>query len=108
LILAFLLAIGGTFFFAFSAGRTARHMQWRNEGIEPWMSVPFVAHIHHTRAEPLFEAIHVPAERHDRRPLREIAHEEHRPVSQLIHEIEGAIASANQSGAKPSPPGKAP
>jgi hypothetical protein len=108
LILALCFAIAGTFFFAFRAGRTARHMHWRNEGIEPWMSVPFVAHLHHTRAEPLFEAIHATPGRRDRRSIRLIAREQHRRVGDLLHELEDAIAKANSSGPQSSTPSKAP
>jgi hypothetical protein len=109
LIFVFCLAIAATFFFGYRAGRTARHMHWRNEGIEPWMSVPFVAHTHHMRPEALFQAIHAQPNPRYHRPIREIAREEHVPVRDLIHDLELAIKSANsavpQSGKEP---GKAP
>jgi len=84
-------------------------MRWRNEGIEPWMSVPFVAHTHHTRPDALFEAIHVEPNQRDRRPIREIARDKHVPVRELIHEIERAIANPNGVAPQTAPPsGKAP
>lgn len=93
LVLGFCLAIAAAFFFSIRAGRTARRMHWRNESIQPWMSVPFVAHTHHTRSEVLFEAIHVPPNPRDRRPIRDIAREEKLPVAELIRQLRAAIAS---------------
>ena len=66
--LAFLLAIAGTFVFAYRAGRHARQIRTENEPIRGWMSVPFIAHTHHVPASVLFQAIGVlPGEPHDRR-----------------------------------------
>jgi hypothetical protein len=99
LLAGFCLAIAATFFFGFRAGRTARHVRWQNEPIQPWMSVPFVAHVHHTRSEILFNAIHVPPNPRDRRPIREIARDRKVPVGELIRQLQDAIAS--QSGKAP-------
>jgi hypothetical protein len=97
LILSLCLALGAVGFFGVRAGRTARHMHWRNERIQPWMSVPFVAHIHHTHSEPLFAAIHVAPDPHDHRSIRQIAHAEHKPVAELIGDLEKAIQNANKA-----------
>jgi hypothetical protein len=102
--LAFLLAIGGTFLFAYRAGRRARHIRAENEPIQSWMSVPFIAHSHHLPASLLFQAIGVqPRQPHDRRSVRHIAHDINRPVPDLIAQLQHAIdASAHQ------PPGGPP
>jgi hypothetical protein len=105
--LAFLLSISLTAVFAFRAGRHARHMRFESESIRPWMSVPFIAHTHHVPADPLFEAIGLPPHPHDRRPLRRIAHDENRPVSELISRLEQAIAAARPPGVEPATPGRA-
>ena len=99
LLIGFCLAIAATFFFGFRAGRTARHVRWQNEPIQPWMSVPFVAHVHHTRSEVLFNAIHVAPNPRDRRPIREIARAQKVPATELIRQLQDAIAS--QSGKAP-------
>jgi hypothetical protein len=104
LLLAFCLALVSASFFGYRAGRTARHIRWQNEPIQPWMSVPFVAHIHHTPAEPLFQAIHVPPNRRDRRPIRDIARAGKLPVSELIRDLQNAVANAGQPGAEAVPP----
>jgi hypothetical protein len=102
LLAGFCLAIAATFFFGYRAGRTARHVRWQNEPIQPWMSVPFVAHSHHTRSDILFEAIHVPPNSRDRRSIREIARSQKLPVAELIRQLQSAIANTTP------PSGKAP
>jgi hypothetical protein len=101
LLLGFCLAIAATFFFGYRAGRTARHVRWQNEPIRPWMSVPFVAHTWHTREQPLFEAIGVPPNPHDHRPIRDIARAEKRPAAELISDLQKAIANSDQTGKTP-------
>jgi hypothetical protein len=108
-ILGFCLALAATFFFGYRAGRTARHVRWQDEPIQPWMSVPFVAHIHHTRADVLFQAIRVQPNPRDRRPIRDIARAENLPASELIRDLRNAIANANPTGSETIPPsGRAP
>jgi hypothetical protein len=104
LIAGFCLALAATFFFAYRAGRTARHGSWQNEPIRAWMSVPFVAHTHHTREETLFAAIGLPPDPHDHRPIRAIARARRVPVNKLIQDLEDAI-DATPPPAK-TPPGK--
>jgi hypothetical protein len=99
LLLAFCLAIASTFFFGYRAGRTARHARWQNEAIQPWMSVPFVAHVHHTHSDVLFRAIHVEPNPRDRRPIREIARAQKLPVGELIRQLQEALTA--QSGKAP-------
>lgn len=96
LTLAFLLAVAATIFFGVRAGRKVRRVHYRNEQIRGWMSVPFVAHTRHVHEEPLFRAIGVTPDRHDHRPLREIARAEHVPVSQLERQLEAAIAQQDR------------
>jgi hypothetical protein len=101
--LAFLLAITGTFVFAYRAGRHARQIRSENEPIRGWMSVPFIAHTHHVPANVLFQAIGVvPREPHDRRSVRRIAHDVKRPVGELIAQLQRAIdAAAHPPGGPP-------
>ena len=95
--LAFLLAIAGTFVFAYRAGRQVRRIRTVNEPIRAWMSVPFIAHAHHVPASVLFQAIGVPPrEPRDRRSVRRIAHDLNRPVPELITQLQRAIDAAAQ------------
>ncbi len=100
LVLGFCLALAATFFFGYRAGRTARHVRFQNEPIQSWMSVPFVAHTHHTREELLFEAIRVQPNPHDHRPIRDIARAERRPSAELIRDLRNAISNNGNSGVK--------
>jgi hypothetical protein len=101
LVAAFFLAIAATFFFGYRAGRTARHIHQRNEPIKSWMSVPFVAHTYHIPEPVLFQAIHVPPNPRDHRPIRDIARAENLPSAELIRELEKAVASADNGGKAP-------
>jgi len=101
---AFVVAIAGTFVFGFRAGRYARHLRWENEPIRPWMSVPFIAHTHHVPPDVLFRAIGLPPYEHDRRPMRAIARAEHRPVDELVRDIEKALADAGHTHPSLAPP----
>ena len=101
--LAFVLAMAGTFLFAYRAGRRARHIHTANEPIREWMSVPFIAHPHHVPAPALFQAMGVhPQQPRDRRSVRHIARDLNRPVSELMTELQRAIDAAAQ------PPGGQP
>ena len=101
--LAFLLAIAGTFVFAFRAGRQVRRIHAENEPILGWMSVPFIAHAHHVPASVLFQAIGVqPRQPHDRRSVRHIAYDLNRPVPEVIAQLQRAIdAAAHPPGGQP-------
>jgi hypothetical protein len=95
--IAFMLAITGTFVFAYRAGRRARHIRAENEPIRAWMSVPFIAHAHHVPASALFQAIGVhPQEPRDRRSVRRIARDVNRPVRDLMAQLQRAIDAAAQ------------
>jgi hypothetical protein len=102
---AFLLAITGTFVFAYRAGRYARRLHWENEPIRPWMSVPFIAHTHHVPSDLLYQALGIQPHPHDRRPLRAIARAQQRPVGEVVHDVELALAKARHSHPAPYPPG---
>ena len=101
--------MAGTFIFAYRAGRNARRLRWENEPIRPWMSVMFIAHTHHVPPALLYRALGMQPQTHDRRPLRLLAREEHRPVADLILDIERALAAAGHTHPAVEPPGgKAP
>jgi hypothetical protein len=103
LFLGFCLAIAAASFFGYRAGRTARHVRFQNEPIQSWMSVPFVAHTHHAREELLFEAIRVPPNPHDHRPIRDIARAEKRPAAELIRDLRKAVADSERANASKAP-----
>ena len=92
LVLGLVLAIALTFVFGYRAGRHVRLIRWENEPIRSWMSVPFIAHAHHIPPEALYHAIGLEPQPKDHRPLRRLAREQKRPVDQIIHDLDAAIA----------------
>lgn len=103
LVLGLLLAVAvaGMFLFGYRAGRRARWIHRENEPIRAWMTVPFIAHAHHVSASTLFRAIGVqPREPRDRRSVRRLAHELHRPVPEVIAELQRAIDAAQPPGGR--------
>jgi hypothetical protein len=100
--LAFLLAITGTFVFAYRAGRQARQIRAANEPIRAWMSIPFIAHTRHVPAPLLFQAIGLQPEPHDRRSIGHIAHELKRPVPDLMAQLQRAVDAAAHTSGSPS------
>lgn len=109
LAVAFCAAIAGTFIFGLRAGRHARRLHWEQEPIRPWMSVPFIAHTHRVPSALLYRAIGLEPQPRDRRPLRTIARQEHRPVEDVMRDVERALARAGHGHPAPQAPGgKAP
>ena len=102
LVAAFVLCIALTFVFGYRAGRQARLIRRQNEPVHSWMSVPFIAHAHHVSPEILYHAIGVEPQPRDHRPLRRIAHDQKRPVEELIKALDAAL---RQNGVFPAEPG---
>ena len=92
LAVIFLAAIALTFVFGYRAGRQARMIRRQNEPIHGWMTIPFIAHAHHVPADVLYRAIGAEPRPKDRRPIRRIAHEQRRPLDQLIKQLNAALA----------------
>lgn len=92
LLAVFLAAVVVTGWFAMRAVRRAVYWRThRDEPIRPWMSVRHVARSYSVPPPVLYEAIKLQPLPHDRRPLREIAREQKRPVEALIGELQEAI-----------------
>jgi len=112
LLAAFVLVLLFTGLFATRTARRA--LYWRvhhDEQIRPWMSLPYVAHSYRVPPRVLYEALGIPHPLHDRRPLREIAREQKRPVSEVIAILQTAIAQARAHPAaspRPPEPGRSP
>ena len=59
--------------------------------IRGWMSVRYIANTHHVPAAALYDAIGLPADSADRRPLMEIAKAQNRSLDEIRVSIENAI-----------------
>jgi hypothetical protein len=76
-----------------------RAVYWRmhhDEVIRPWMSLPYVAHSYRVPPRILYEALNLEHPPRDRRPIRQIAGEQHRNVDEIIRSLNDAIAQARQ------------
>ena len=104
-LFAFVAALTFTVLFAVRATRRAAY--WRShqeEPIKPWMTIGYVAHSYHVPPRVLYEALGIPQRVPDKRPIREIAKEEHKPVQVVIGEIQTAVAHARPPSPAASPP----
>jgi hypothetical protein len=102
IVIAFIVAAGGVVVFAYRAGVEAGRMHAQNEPIREWMTIPFVAHAHHVPAESLFQAIGTePRLPNDRRSIRQLSFDLHRPVPELISELQHAVSVDQNAGRRP-------
>src|SRR5712671_211906 len=108
--LALVILVTGLF-----AVRTVRRaIFWRThreEVIRPWMSIPYIAHSYRVPPHVLYQALGIPPQLHDRRPLKQIAAGQNRSVDEVISSLNEAInrERANQiPSASPSQPGRSP
>src|SRR5882724_737181 len=90
----------------FAVRTVQRAMYWRahrDEAIRPWMSVPYVAHSYRVPPHVLYQALGIPLQPHDRRPIKQIAREQNRSVDEVTSILQDAInrARANQPTAAP-------
>jgi hypothetical protein len=98
LVSAFFLALALTLFFGF---RLVRHtLYWadpahRNESVQPWMTVGYIAKSWHLKAPDIDALAHLPGpqELGHPAPLSEIAKARGVPVADVIKEVEAAIAT---------------
>ena len=109
-VLALVLLITSLF-----AVRTVRRtVYWRlhrDEAIRPWMSLPYVAHSYRVAPHILYEALGIPPQPHDRRPIKEIAREQNISAEQLITTLEKVIAqerAQSPSNSQSPSPGRSP
>ena len=78
------------------------HAYRASEPLRPWMSIPYIAHSHRVPTHVLYQALGLPADRHDHRPIGRIARQQGKPVGALIEDLQNAIAQA-RSGQNPHP-----
>ncbi|HXU35535.1 MAG TPA: hypothetical protein VN937_04175 [Blastocatellia bacterium] len=108
-VAAFILVLVFTGLHAFRAVRHAVYWSHhRDEPIHGWMSVGYVARSYHVPPRVLYDALGLQHTPHDRKPIRQIAHEQNRTVPAVIAVLENAIARARQPESPPptaGPPG---
>jgi hypothetical protein len=104
-VILFLLVAGFT---AYRAVHTVRRVVYwkahRDEAIQGWMTVGFVAHSYRVPPLVLYDALGLTDKPHDRRPLREIAKAQRRSMGEVRAILQEAITQARQQPPPPTPP----
>lgn len=111
LVSAFIITVLITSLFAVRTARRA--LYWRNHTDEPirgWMTVGYVAHSYHVPPHVLFQALGLPHQPPDKRPLRELASAQGRTVDEVKAVLMDAIVHSRPPYPPPPPPdgGRAP
>jgi hypothetical protein len=105
--LMFLLVLGFT---GLHAVRTIRHaVYWhhhQDEPIQGWMTVGYVAHSYRVPRHILYQALGLPYNPPDKRPLREIAKSQNRSIDQIRAILQEAITHARPPYPPPPPLGE--
>jgi len=97
LLAAFVVAALGSAVFATRfVVQTIYWSMHREEPIEGWMPLRYVAHSHGVEPSLLFDALDLPPDRWDRRPIGDIAKAKGLPVAELRVKLEAAIADARR------------
>lgn len=104
-VLAFVLVVCGTVFFAVRAIRPAIYWHYhQDEPISDWMNVGYVAHSYHVPPHVLYLALGLPHKPPDKRPLREIAKAQNRSMDEIRAVLLEAIVHARPPFPPPPPP----
>ena len=104
-MLAFLLVLSATAFFAVRAVRTAVYWHYhQDEPIRGWMNVGYVAHSYNVPPHVLYRALGLPHKPPDTRPLREIAKAQKRSMDRIRAILLDAIVHARPPYPPPPPP----
>jgi hypothetical protein len=99
----FVVALGATVVHTTRTVRRAAYWrEHRDEPINGWMTVGYVAHSYHVPAHVLYSALNLPQTKpHDRRPLREIAREQGRSMNDVRAILQDAITHARPPDSPP-------
>ncbi|OLE53220.1 MAG: hypothetical protein AUG51_14095 [Acidobacteria bacterium 13_1_20CM_3_53_8] len=104
---AFLFIIGFTGHRAYLFARDAIYWHYhQDEQIRGWMNVDYVAHSYRVPPHVLYQALDLPHRPPDRRPLSEIAREQHRSMDEVRAILQDAIIHARPPYPPPPPPDK--
>jgi hypothetical protein len=106
MLVIFALVVTATGLFAVRTVRRAVYWRHhRDEPIRPWMTIPYIAHSYRVPPRVLYEAIGIPPQLRDRRPLKQIALERNVSVDQIADTLQRAILNFQQTNMPPEPGG---
>jgi hypothetical protein len=102
---AFVVVLGFTGLHALRTVRDVIYWDYhRDQPIQGWMSLGFVAHSYHVPPYVLYQALGLPRKPPDRRPLRAIASAQKHSVDELRTVLQDAIVHARPPYPPPPPP----
>lgn len=110
IVLLLVLAIGGTVFAAASTVEAFHTFQQERamtkagdvQTIRSWMTVPYIAHVYHVPENDLYHALSgVGLKAQPRTTLHALALRTHKPVNQIIHEVQQVIITYRQQHPQP-------
>lgn len=105
IVLLLVLAIGGTVFAAASTVQAFYMFQQQSamtkagdvQTIRSWMTVPYIAHVYHVPENELYHALSSAGlNAQPRTTLHALALRTHKPVNQIIHEVQQVILTYRQ------------
>lgn len=103
--LALLAAVAVTVFFGVRAIHSLSGLHpGADEPIRPWMNVPYIARSYHVPPQPLYQAIGLPKNSRDPRPIGRIAHEQNRPFTEVRDDLIVAIEQVHERSEPREPP----
>ncbi len=106
-VLAFLLVVSGTAFFAVRMIRPLVYWHYhQDEDINGWMNIDYVAHSYKVPPHVLYLALGLPHKPPDRRPLRDIAAAQNRSMDEVKAILLDAIVHSRPPYPPPPPPPK--
>lgn len=109
LVVALFAALAFAAVQAFGFVQHARSLRaFRNDPIAPWMTAGHVAHAFRVPEAVVEEAIGLPVDSHDRRPLGFIARQRGEPFEAIRDRIQAAITQAAPASPTSAPPPRPP
>lgn len=93
---------------AFQRFQQTRHLILTGDvrAIQPWMTIHHISIVYHVPEDYLYQALKIPKPQNARLSLMLLAGRYHRPVNELIHEVQIAILNYRKQhpGQGPHPP----
>lgn len=106
---SFLLALAAVAFFGMRfVNHTIYWASHRDEPVQEWMWIGYVAHSHRVDPNTLLAALGLPPDARDRRPLGEIARQQNRRFEDVRRLLEMTIAEEKRKVAEVPAPGREP
>ncbi len=97
LVIGFILSLGIVIYFSYRAARMLPRLRGSEE-IRPWMTLPYIAHAHRVPVTALYQALGIPFQAYDRRPISQIARSQGVPVQTIITRLQAAIQQLHPPG----------